>query len=112
MARAAVIGWSDGGITALRLAIDHPGRVAGLLAYGAEFDRSGELAAPPDRRFGALGVKYVALAQAEYRRLSTTPDSFPALEAANGAMESRGPAIPPAAAHRARVTGQRRIAVR
>lgn len=93
----AVVGWSDGGITALYLAMDHPERVAGLMAYGANFDHSGDLTTPPNSPFNNLGVQYVKRAAATYRRLSPTPDGFRALETALGTLYAREPAIAPAA---------------
>jgi pimeloyl-ACP methyl ester carboxylesterase len=94
---ASVVGWSDGGITGLYLAIDYPTRVAGLLAYGANFDHSGDVTTPPGSRFAALGQQYVARAADDYRRLSPTPDGFRALEKALGDLYAREPAIAPAA---------------
>lgn len=48
--RADVVGWSDGGIVGLDLAMRHPGRVRRLVAIGANTDPSGLSEAP-----GALG---------------------------------------------------------
>lgn len=94
--RAAVIGWSDGGIAGLLLAAEHPSRVAGLLTYGANFDRAGAAvpAGPPDSAAVALGRQFRAWAETEYRRLSPTPDSFPSFAAALRALYAREPAIP------------------
>ncbi len=39
--RAAVVGWSDGGIIGLDLAIHHPERLHRLIAYGANYNPSG-----------------------------------------------------------------------
>ena len=93
LARVSVIGWSDGGITALRLAIDHPARLAGMLAFGANFDTSGNVTTPPDSATKAINEQYLARAAAEYHRLSPTPGEFARLLAAIGPLESRGPDI-------------------
>jgi pimeloyl-ACP methyl ester carboxylesterase len=101
--RAAVVGWSDGGIAGLLLAIHHPQRIAGLLTYGANFDLSGYSTEPPDPRMAALGRQYIARVEAGYRRLSPTPDGFPALRAALESLYAREPAIAPAALRTIRV---------
>jgi len=41
VARADVVGWSDGGIIGLDLAIHHPGRVRKLVVFGANFTPDG-----------------------------------------------------------------------
>lgn len=38
---AAIVGWSDGVITGLHIAIHHADRVAKLFAFGINFDPSG-----------------------------------------------------------------------
>jgi pimeloyl-ACP methyl ester carboxylesterase len=39
--KASIIGWSDGGIIGLELAIHHPERLNKVVAYGANFDPTG-----------------------------------------------------------------------
>jgi pimeloyl-ACP methyl ester carboxylesterase len=41
IARADVIGWSDGGIVGLRLAVDHPERIHRLIAISANYHPDG-----------------------------------------------------------------------
>jgi pimeloyl-ACP methyl ester carboxylesterase len=41
IARAPIIGWSDGACTGLVLAHDHPGRVAGVFFFACNVDPSG-----------------------------------------------------------------------
>jgi pimeloyl-ACP methyl ester carboxylesterase len=94
--RTSVVGWSDGGIVGLLLAIDHPQRVDRLVTFGANFDHSGYVTTPPDSITVRLGAQFRASAEAAYRRISPTPDSFPALSRAVGAMYSLEPAITPA----------------
>lgn len=87
IAKAAVVGWSDGAIVGLDLAIHHPERVACLFAFAANSDPSGvaDVAASPV--FGA----FVARAAKEYRRLSPTPKAFASLRDDVSAMWAREP---------------------
>src|SRR5262249_13338497 len=39
--KVAVVGWSDGGVVGLAMAIHYPDRVSRLLAYGANFNAAG-----------------------------------------------------------------------
>src|SRR5262245_55918106 len=39
--RASIVGWSDGGETALKLAIDHAARVDKIFVLGANYDENG-----------------------------------------------------------------------
>ena len=39
--KASIVGWSDGGIIGLELAIHHPERLNKVVAYGANFDPTG-----------------------------------------------------------------------
>ena len=70
---AAIVGWSDGAIVGLELAIHHPDRVSRLFAYAAHSNPSGlresGLQSPT---FGA----YLARAEKEYTALSSTPTQF------------------------------------
>ena len=94
--RTSVVGWSDGGIIGLLLAIDHPERVDRLVTFGANFDRSGYVTTPPDSITIRLGAGFRASAEAAYQRLSPTPDSFPALSRALRALYESEPTITPA----------------
>ena len=84
---AAVVGWSDGAIVGLDLAIHHPERVTRLFAFAANSDPSGvaDVAASPV--FNA----FVARAAEEYRRLSPTPKGFAAFRDEISAMWAREP---------------------
>jgi len=68
--RAAIVGWSDGGITGLDLAIHHPDRIARLFAFGANYDLSGM--SPHGGRAATVGA-YFARCRREYRTLSPSP---------------------------------------
>ncbi|HVV68541.1 MAG TPA: alpha/beta hydrolase [Gammaproteobacteria bacterium] len=71
--KAAVIGWSDGAIIGLDMAIHHPERLTKLFAYAANSDPSGV------RSDLAKSVVFNAYAQRtskEYEKLSPTPKEF------------------------------------
>ncbi len=70
---AYLVGWSDGGIIGLDIAIHHPERLRKLVAYGANYNPSGVRADIGDNaRFNA----YIEMAEADYARLSPNPDNF------------------------------------
>ncbi len=75
---AAVVGWSDGAIIGLDLAMRHPPRVSRLFAFAANFDPSGvaDIASSP------VFTAFIERAGKEYERLSPTPKDFPAFRAA------------------------------
>jgi len=88
--RVSLVGWSDGGCTGFDLALNHPGRLAGLFAFGANADVSG------DREgFDKTPVfaAYLARTPGEYRKLSPTPDQWDAFSAAVGKMWDTLPAF-------------------
>lgn len=93
ISRASVVGWSDGGIIGLVMAIRHPERVDKLFAFGANFNRSGEKSDPPDP---ALVARFRTRAQATYRRLSPTPDDFPNFAKALSQLWAAEPDLKPA----------------
>jgi pimeloyl-ACP methyl ester carboxylesterase len=82
IARAALVGWSDGAIIGLDLALHHPGRVSRLFAFGANADPSGLRPVAGNPVFAA----YLARARGEFRTLSPTPGDFDALLADLSAM--------------------------
>jgi pimeloyl-ACP methyl ester carboxylesterase len=93
LSKASIVGWSDGGIIGLVLAIQHPERINKLFTFGTNFNSSGYKSEPPDT---ALAARFMARVQANYRRLSPTPDSFPQLRKAVGKMYSTEPDLKPA----------------
>ena len=73
--KAALVGWSDGGIIGLDIAIRHPERLTKLFAFGANYNISGlKETVMTDPVFGA----YIERAGKDYARLSPTPNDYDA----------------------------------
>jgi pimeloyl-ACP methyl ester carboxylesterase len=70
--KAAVVGWSDGAIVGLDIAIHHPERLSKLFAFAANSDPSGVADIAQSTVFNA----YIARAEKEYQVLSPTPDQY------------------------------------
>ena len=70
--RASLVGWSDGGEIALKLAIAHPERVDKLFVFGVNYDAAGSKPHSHSSTFAA----YSAKSKADYRKLSKTPTQF------------------------------------
>jgi pimeloyl-ACP methyl ester carboxylesterase len=70
--KAAIIGWSDGAILGLEIAIHHPERLTKLFAFAANSDPSGVKDIAQSPVFNA----FIARAQKEYEQLSATPDQY------------------------------------
>jgi pimeloyl-ACP methyl ester carboxylesterase len=70
--KAAIVGWSDGAIIGLDIALHHPERLTKLFAFAANSDPSGvaEIASSPV--FNA----FIARAEKEYEKLSPTPTEY------------------------------------
>jgi len=67
-----LVGWSDGGIIGLELAINHPARLDRAVIYGANFTPDGIYAEPRD---SDQLIPFEELA-ATYQRLSPEPERF------------------------------------
>ena len=91
--KASVVGWSDGGVTGLLLAIKHPERIDKLFTFGTNYNRSGYKTAPPD---SVAAARFMSRAQAKYRKLPPTPDNFAGLKNALGKMYGAEPNLDPA----------------
>ena len=91
--KASIVGWSDGGIIGLILAIKYPERVNKLFTFGTNYNLSGYKTEPFD---SALSARFMARVQANYRKLSPTPDGFARLRKALGKMYSTEPDLIPA----------------
>lgn len=72
--KATIVGWSDGAIIGLDLAMKHPDRVSKLFAFAANSDPSGVADISKSKVFNA----FIARAEKEYRELSPTPDGYKA----------------------------------
>ena len=73
--QASVVGWSDGGILGLDLAIRYPGRVSKVFAFAANTDPSGVVdGVEKNPTFAA----FIARAGHEYQALSATPKEYAA----------------------------------
>ena len=88
IAKASIVGWSDGGIIGLELAMRRPERVEKVFAFGANSNVAG---AKPDAdknpNFGA----YFERARGDYTRLSPTPKEFDAFVEAMSTMWATQP---------------------
>ncbi|MGB6488830.1 MAG: alpha/beta hydrolase [Steroidobacteraceae bacterium] len=86
--QVSLVGWSDGGITGLDLAINHPERLHRLFAYGANTDVAG-VYGNADK--APTVIAFEARAKQEYRQLSPTPDDWDSFLAVMGHMWSTEP---------------------
>jgi pimeloyl-ACP methyl ester carboxylesterase len=72
--QAALVGWSDGAIIGLDIALHHPERLSKLFAFAANSDPSGVADIAHSPVFNA----YIARAETEYEKLSPTPHDYQA----------------------------------
>jgi len=72
--KAAIVGWSDGAILGLDIAMHHPERVSKLFAFAANSDPSGVADIANSPVFNA----FIARAEKEYDQLSPTPTEYKA----------------------------------
>lgn len=70
--KAAIVGWSDGAILGLDIAINHPERLTKLFAFAANSDPSGVADIGQSPVFNA----YIDRAEKEYEKLSATPTEY------------------------------------
>lgn len=81
--KVAIVGWSDGAIIGLVMALKHPERLTRVFAFAANMDPSGvNLAATEVPPFST----FIDQARKDYARLSPTPDKFDDYLAAIGKM--------------------------
>ncbi len=73
--KASIVGWSDGGIIGLEIAIENPERLNKVVAYGANYVPSGVKA---DVGESAVFNAYIGQALTDYELLSPTPEGFDA----------------------------------
>ena len=72
--KAALVGWSDGAIIGLDMAIHHPERLSRLFAFAANSDPSGV----KDVNQSPVFTAFIARARNEYEKLSPTPTEYDA----------------------------------
>jgi len=70
--KAAVVGWSDGAILGLEIAIRHRARLSKLFAFAANSDPSGV----KDVEKSPVFTAFIARAEKEYEALSATPGQY------------------------------------
>ena len=70
--KATVVGWSDGAILGLDIAMKHPERISKLFAFAANSDPSGVADIAQSQVFNA----FIARAEKEYEQLSPTRDQY------------------------------------
>jgi pimeloyl-ACP methyl ester carboxylesterase len=87
--KTALVGWSDGGIIGLDIAMKHPERLTKLFAHAANSKVEGLTpTVGTDPVFG----KYIENMGGEYKRLSKTPDQYDAFVGQIGKMWESEPA--------------------
>ena len=86
--KADIVGWSDGAIIGLDMAMRHPDRVGRIFAFGANTQTSG-LKDGFDKN--PVFAAYMARARQEYARLSPTPDQYDAFQEQIGKMWENQP---------------------
>ncbi len=74
--QADVVGWSDGGIVGLDMAMKHPGRVRRLIAIGANYDAAG---VDPKALSGDFTAQITAEVKPFYDRVAPDPSHFPVM---------------------------------
>jgi pimeloyl-ACP methyl ester carboxylesterase len=72
ISKAAIVGWSDGAILGLDIAINHPERLTKLFAFAANSDPSGVA----DIGQSPVFTAYIDRAAKEYEKLSATPTEY------------------------------------
>lgn len=76
--KAAIIGWSDGGIISLDMAMNHADKVSKVFAFGANTNVAG---VRDDVAGNAVFNKYIENAGVDFARLSPTPAEYEAFVA-------------------------------
>jgi pimeloyl-ACP methyl ester carboxylesterase len=90
--KVSIVGWSDGGIIGIDIAINNPERLRKLLAFGANYNISGF---DPNLESNPLFTKVVTKLAADYRKLSPTPGDFDNFLKAVSAMWESQPDFKP-----------------
>jgi pimeloyl-ACP methyl ester carboxylesterase len=88
MKKTAIVGWSDGAIIGLVIAIRHAERLSRLFAFGANTDPG---AAKQNLAESPVLKLLSARLEKEYRQLSPTPDQYNSLREQLGQMQQTQP---------------------
>lgn len=88
--KAALVGWSDGGIIGLVMAIKYPLRVSRVFALAANSVPEGLI---PDLDKNPTFARYITEAGQEYQQISPTPNDYDGFLAAIGEMWATEPHI-------------------
>jgi pimeloyl-ACP methyl ester carboxylesterase len=86
----SIIGWSDGGIIGLELAIEHPDRVRRVFAFGANTVPAGNIEGADSL---PVVMAHAACEQQEYQALSAHPEYWPQVRSAINHMWATLPNI-------------------
>src|SRR5215472_3598785 len=70
--KVALVGWSDGAIIGLDIAMKHPDRLTKLFAFAANYDPSGVA----DASKSPVATKFISRSGIDYARLSPTPKDY------------------------------------
>lgn len=87
LAKASLVGWSDGACTALVFASKAPAQVAGVFFFGCNMDPSGT----KEFVFTPVIGRCLSRHKQDYAALSTTPDQFDSFSEAVGLMQRTQP---------------------
>jgi pimeloyl-ACP methyl ester carboxylesterase len=90
--QVSLVGWSDGGIIGLDIAIRHPQRLARLFAFGANSDLSGLI---PNAEQTPNVAAFLARSRDEYQELSPTRGDWASFDAAMNSMWHTQPDFSP-----------------
>jgi pimeloyl-ACP methyl ester carboxylesterase len=88
IAKASIVGWSDGGIIGLDIAMSHPDRIDRLFAFGANSTVAG---LKENIEKNPTFASYIERAGEEYAKLSPTPGEYDAFLTQIGAMWASQP---------------------
>lgn len=86
--QADIVGWSDGGIIGIDLAIRYPERVSKVFSFAPNTKTSG---VKPDVDKNPVFAEYIERAGKEYQRLSKTPEQYEAFVEQIGQMWASQP---------------------
>ena len=89
--RASFVGWSDGAVIALTLAMKQPSRAARVFFFACNVDSSGA----KDFEFTPVVRRCFDRNAEDYAKLSITPDDFESLDSAVGEMQRTKPEYRP-----------------